>query len=78
MVIYPIQQQGKNLLSNTEFLDDVPVSVNAFPFEVIEQSSSLSNQFQQAAPGVMVLFMGLKMFGQIGDAGAEQRHLHLR
>ena len=65
------------LLSDAKLLNQVTVQINVFALEVVQKTPSLTDQLQQPAPGMMVFFMFLEMFGQIGDPGAQQGNLHL-
>src|SRR6266700_5361090 len=46
--------------------------------QIIEQLATLRHELEQAAPGVIVLDVGLEMLGQGRDALREDRDLHLR
>jgi hypothetical protein len=37
----------KSLFADTEFLDDLTVSIQTFPFQVVQQPSSLTDKLQQ-------------------------------
>jgi hypothetical protein len=37
----------KSLFADTEFLDDLTVSIQIFPFQVVQQPSSLTDKLQQ-------------------------------
>jgi hypothetical protein len=66
------------LLPDTETLDDVPVTLDIFLFQIIKQSSPLANKLQQTPAGMMVFHMGLEMLGQIDDPCTEKGNLNLR
>jgi hypothetical protein len=50
----------------------------SFFFRVVEQTASLTDQFEEPLPGMMVLGMGLEVLGQVLDAVGKQGNLHLR
>ena len=66
------------LLPEPEPLNHRSVSLHVLAFHVIQKPPPLADQLQQAPPGVMVLLMGLEMFGQILNPGAEEGNLDLR
>jgi len=45
--------------------------------QVIEQTTSLRDHLQQAAPRMVIFLVCFEMFGQVVDTLAEKRHLHL-
>jgi len=65
------------LFSEAQTFDYISVSLNIIISDVIEQSSSLTNQLQKPATGMMILLMGFEMFGQIFNSGAQKSDLHL-
>lgn len=64
------------LLPETQTLDYVSVAFHIIFFDVIQQPSSLADQLQQAAPGVVIFLVRLEMLGQIFDSRAQQSNLH--
>jgi hypothetical protein len=66
------------LPSDPEFLDDDSVSFDVFLLQIVEQSSSLTDNLQQTSAAVMIFFMDLEMFRQIGDPFGEDGYLHFR
>ena len=63
--------------AQAETLDDRPVAVDLRLVEVVEQPTALADQQQQAAPAVVVVLVLLEVLGEVLDAVAEQRDLHL-
>src|SRR5687767_14385509 len=57
--------------------DDLVVAFNIRSFQVIQQTTSLRDHFQQAAPRVIIFLVRFEMLGQFVNALAEKRHLHL-
>jgi hypothetical protein len=66
------------LPSDPEFLDDDPVSFDIFLFQIVEQSSSLPDNLQKPPAAVMIFFVNLEMFRQVGDPFGENGYLHFR
>jgi hypothetical protein len=58
--------------------NNLAVAVNFFPLEVIQQASSLADQFQQSPAGMMIFFMGLEVFSEIPNPLRENSNLYLR
>ena len=65
-----------HLPSQIQTLQNAAVPIHVCPFEIIEKSTTLTNQLQQSPPRVMVLFVGFEVFREIADALAEERYLH--
>jgi hypothetical protein len=65
------------LLANAKLTDDVPITIGVVRLQVIQQAAALAHEHKQAAPGGVVFLMRLKMFGQLSDAFAQNRDLHL-
>ena len=55
------------LLADTEFLNQGAVLGNILFLQILEQITALTNQFQKASAGMVILGMGLKMLGQVLD-----------
>jgi hypothetical protein len=66
------------LLAESEFFDDVLVSLNIHFSQVVEQPPPLTDQLQKTSPGVMILFVGLEVLREVIDAIAQDSDLHLR
>ncbi len=60
------------LLPDSEPFDKLSVPFGVFALQVIQQPSSLPNELEQSAPGVVILGVRLEMFGQVVDTLAEQ------
>src|SRR5215216_3719385 len=65
-----------DLLTDTEALDDLSVTVDVLALQVIEQPPALANELQQPAPRMVILAVGLEVLGQVVDAFAENRDLN--
>src|SRR5829696_2661275 len=72
----PWASSHEPLFADAEALDQVRVAVGVLALQVIQQAAALADQFQEAAPGVVVFRVGLEMLGEIADALAEERDLH--
>ena len=59
------------LFSDSKLGNHFPIAVCIVHSQVIEQAAALADDFQQAAPGSMVLFMCFEMLGEICDALAK-------
>ena len=46
--------------------------------QITQKRTSPSNEAQQAAARVMIVFVDLQMLGQMRDPGGENAYLHLR
>src|ERR1700719_753073 len=67
---------GGALLPDVQPLDQIGVTLRVFRLEVVEQPASAADEHQQAPARMMILRVGLKMFGEVVDALAENRHLY--
>jgi hypothetical protein len=66
------------LFSDAEFADNGFIFIDIFSFQIIEQTPSLTNQFQEALTGMMILAVGFKMLGQILDPIRKKGNLNFR
>jgi hypothetical protein len=65
------------LLADAQLPDQSPVLGNIFLLQIFEQVSTLADQFQQTAAGMMIFGMRFKMLGEIHDPFGQQGNLHL-
>ena len=65
------------LLSDVELFDDRTVAVDVYFGQVVQQASSLTNQFQQTTSGVMVMFVLFQVLGQMVDSLGQDSDLYL-
>jgi len=65
------------LSAQAESLDDRPVPIDVGAVQVVQQAPTAADQQQQAAPAVVIVLVRLEVFGQVTDAPAQQRNLHL-
>jgi hypothetical protein len=66
------------LPSQSKILNDRPITIYVFVFNVIEQATSAPDQHQQASTGVVVLFVHFQMLRQISDTMGQQCGLNFR
>jgi hypothetical protein len=65
-------------VTETKVRDELAVTLEIFPLEVVEQATAPSNHLQQALPAVMVLCVFPEVVGEVVDVLGENRHLNLR
>src|ERR1043166_6840973 len=70
-------EEGGSLLADPQPLDEALVTLEIAPLQVVEKPAPLPHELQQATTGVVVLAMHLEVLGQVHDAIAEERDLHL-
>jgi len=66
------------LLSQVQIFDHPLIPFGIFPVQIVQESAPLSDEFHETPPGMMILGVRPKMFGQILDSLGEQRNLHFR
>ena len=66
------------LFSKSKGLDYFPVPVDVFVFQVVQQPSSLSHEFEQSPSGMVIFSVDFEMLVQMIDALGEKRNLDLR
>src|SRR4051812_29347914 len=64
--------------TQAETLDDRAVARDLGLLQVVQQTTALADEQQQATTAVVVVLVRLEVLGQVRDAVAEQRDLHLR
>jgi len=64
------------LAAQTQLFDQGLVSAGIDFLQVVQQGTALGHQFQKTTAGMVVLFVGLEVFGQIGDALGQDSHLN--
>ena len=73
-----IHRRACRSAAQTQLADQRFVTFGVDRFEIIEKTAALRNQLDQAAARMVVLGVGLEVFGQVGNALREHRHLHFR
>ena len=66
------------LLADSEFTDHIPIALDIKLPQVIEQTTPLADDFQQAPSGAVVFLMCLEMFREVRNAFAKNRDLDFR
>lgn|SRR5215475_6642287 len=64
--------------ADAEFLNNVLVSLGVVGLKVIEQATPLAHHHQKAAPGSVVLLMGLEVLRQLANTFAQDGDLYFR
>jgi hypothetical protein len=64
------------LPADSQFIDNRAVALDIFFLQVIQKSPSLTDDLKQPPSGMMVLFVGPKMLGEILNALGKKRDLH--
>ena len=67
---------GRVLVPQSQFLDELPVSVDIRALHVVEEATASSDHLEQATTAVVVLLVGAEMIVQIVDAIGEDRDLN--
>lgn len=52
------------------------VAVDVFTIQVVKETTTLADQFQQPAPGAVVMFVLAQVLGQFDDPSCQQRDLN--
>jgi hypothetical protein len=73
-------KSGKGAVSafESQGTDNGAVAIDVFVFDVIQQAAPSSDQHQKTPSGMVVLFVGFQMFGEIGNAVSQQPNLNFR
>jgi hypothetical protein len=66
------------LSTQAKAFDKGPVTHNIFFFEVVEESTPLTNQGIKTTAGMVVILVGAEMLGQMVDSPCEKSDLYLR
>jgi hypothetical protein len=67
----------ERLLAYSQPLNEALVSFKIVIFEIIQKPSSLADQLEKAASGMVILDVSLEMLGEVFNTLAKQRDLHL-
>ena len=76
----PVSRLGRAcsyLAADTQGLNQVLVSFRATAFQVLQETPPLGDHRQQTTPGMMILFMRLKMLSELQNSRAQYRYLNL-
>src|SRR5690349_6477655 len=69
-------QYCNELLAQTEFLNQVAITVNVLALEVREQAFTTVNHHDQTTAGVVIFSMRFEVTVQVVDASRQQRNLN--
>jgi hypothetical protein len=64
------------LVAESKVLNNLAVSIDVGPLEVIQEPATLAHHFEQPAPAVMIFGVLLEVVGEVVDAFCEDRDLH--
>ena len=67
----------RRLLAQAEVSDHLAVAFDVLALQVVEEASSLADELEQAAPGVVVLWVCLEVVREVGDALCDEGDLNL-
>lgn len=65
------------LLTDAQLCDNRTVTLDVLFMQVVEHLTTLTNHLQKATTAVVVVLMNLQMLGQLDNASAQNRDLHL-
>jgi hypothetical protein len=65
------------LLSEVQCLNQIAIALDIVVTEIVEQPSSLPDEHEKPAPGVMVLLVNLEMLGEVVDPLGEYGYLDI-
>jgi len=66
------------LVAESQSLHDASISLNVLALQILQQTASLPDQFQQTSPRMVILGVDFEVLGEIVDALTEQGDLDLR
>jgi hypothetical protein len=66
------------LFSEVQCLDDCTVAFNVNLLQVVQQTTTFTNQTQQRTVSVVVIVIALEVLSQVSDASCEQCNLTFR
>lgn len=69
--------KGDLLLSEAELLDDGTVTVDVLLLEIVQKITTLTDHFEKAATGVVIIVVGLQVLGEVGNSLCENGDLYL-
>src|SRR4051812_49688634 len=67
-----------NSAAQTQSGNDRLVALGVLGLDIVKQAAALGHHLDHSAAGMIVLYMGLEVFGEIGDALRQDRDLHFR
>ena len=66
------------LLTETKLGYDCTITGNILLVQVCQQATTMTNHLQKTAAGMMILLVGLQMFGECSNAFRKNRNLYFR
>lgn len=74
---FVFEEIREGLLAEIEFLDDGAVARGGCALEVIKQTATLGDEFEQTAAGRVVLGVGFEMLGEKRNSLRKERDLNI-
>src|SRR5271154_4086939 len=71
-------QVARLLLADAQLTDHVTVAVRIVRLEIVQQTTALTHQHQQATPGGVIFLVKLEVLSQLANTFTENRNLHFR
>jgi hypothetical protein len=65
-----------SLPSDTEFLYHLPVNFESVFFEIVQKTASFTDQLHQTVARMVILRVGLQVFGQLADPCRKKGYLN--
>ena len=66
------------LSSEAQGFDDGPVAFDVVVLNIVQEPAAPSDHHQEPSTGVVILFMGFQVFGQVCNPVGEKSYLNLR
>jgi|SRR5882762_3831188 len=76
--VWICKPQLRELLADSDLLDDRFVALGVVGFEVVEQAATPADHHEKAAARAVVFLVQFEVFRQLGNASAQQRDLDFR
>jgi hypothetical protein len=67
-----------DLPADSQSLDDRAITLDILFLQVVQQTSSLTDDLEKTPTGMMIFLVGAEMLSKIGDALGQKSDLHLR
>jgi hypothetical protein len=66
------------LFSQSETIDQIVITIDVAPLQIVQKAAALADQLEQAAPRMIVFRVRPEMLSQLIDSPREQSNLDLR